>query len=332
MANNREEKEVEWSIPYSLDRYDPVTDRALGMILGLAIGDALGAVYEFRSMTPKVIYTGIIPRDNFRIDFQYASRPHKGGAVTDDTQMTIALLRSLHKNGRYQREDIIQSYMNWANGDVPIGRNTRAHFKGVKTIKGYENRVSSMNDESSQSNGSLMRCSPLALLDTWKRDCIIDCDLTNRNNTNRECNLMLVSLLRARIYGIDVDKFSPKIKEVVHALESAEHGWMRCLNGKDKGWVCHALYMALYTDLRVNTFKAGMDVVYTTSGEYSDCDTLMAITGSLLGSSIGLRRMLQDNQTLVNIQTVLEVNRDLLKDIGPMLRDLTEYITVGLDD
>jgi ADP-ribosyl-[dinitrogen reductase] hydrolase len=327
MSDEREEKV---SVPSSLDSHDPVTDRALGMIIGLAIGDALGAIYEFRSMTPKVLYTGLIPRDNFRIDFQYASRAHKGGAVTDDTQMSIALLHSLHRNDGYNRTDVIQSYMNWANGDVPIGRNTRAHFKGVKTIRGYENRVSSMNEESSQSNGSLMRCAPLALLDSWKRDCITDCDLTNRNDINRECSLMLVSLLRARIYSINVDKFSPATKEVRHALESAEHGWMRCLNGKDKGWVCHALYMALYTDLRADTFEDAMNVVYTTSGEYSDCDTLMAITGALIGSSLGLRKMLQEKKTAVNIQTVFEINRDLFKDIGNVVRDLTDYISIGV--
>lgn len=321
---------------------DPITDRATGMVYGLAIGDSLGAPYEFYNITPKVEYTGRIPKDEFTIQFQYASRKHRGGWVTDDTQMTIALLDTLYnecKKGKkgYNREKVIQAYLEWANGDVPIGRNTREHFKGIKTLRGFEGRLAKFEEkersegsESSQSNGSLMRCSVLSLLDNWKEVCLVDCNLTNRNPVNRDCSLYLVSLLRGRIFGLE-EKYQPQTPEVKKAIEDANDGEVRKLNGKDKGWVVHALYCALYIDKKAKTLEEGLDLIHTTFGDGCDLDTIMSVTGALIGSRLGLQGIMKEKKSWFNLRLVFERNFPLFENLGGKLEALTEEISLPLD-
>src|SRR5579871_3586909 len=140
-------------------------DRIRGMIIGLALGDSLGLPMEFnRGQT----YTGKL------FDFEYKTRfGHKifvtAGTVSDDTEMSLALARSLINNKGYKEDSVISEYLKWANSGIRyMGRNTRQLFKGIKTISTYQKRLSQATSGPAstwtQSNGSLMRCSSLAVL------------------------------------------------------------------------------------------------------------------------------------------------------------------------
>ena len=145
------------------------SDRVAGMLMGLFLGDALGAPHEFRC-NRKLIYTGKLEHQAFLVTHFQGKKSLSVGQVTDDSEMTLALLRTLlEKDGKYDRKSVISSYLEWANsGGWMLGKNTRALLKGVKTVKGYESRMKSVlilpESEISQSNGAMMRCCPLALL------------------------------------------------------------------------------------------------------------------------------------------------------------------------
>src|SRR5437868_1005143 len=163
-----------------------------GMLMGGAVGDALGAPHEFMSQR-SVPYTGLLTeRTQVRTRWQ-GTFTLALGQITDDTEMTLILARSLVQKQGYNREAVLKEYMRWANEMKLLGRNTRELFKGVKTIKGYEARYkkqfSTPQSEWTQSNGALMRGSPLALLFD-NQPVLTDTALTNPHPVTLDINLV----------------------------------------------------------------------------------------------------------------------------------------------
>jgi ADP-ribosyl-[dinitrogen reductase] hydrolase len=300
-----------------------------GMLEGVAIGDALGAAHEFKAS--KAIYTGSLEhKPEFFTRFQ-GKKHMVVGQFTDDTEMTLTLARSLVRNKKYNKNDVILSYEKWANSCSTLGKNTRYLFKGVKTIRGYEQRYRIAMDRAAenesdkeliqslsenQSNGSLMRSTPLALLSDIN-DIIADTDLTNPNNVNRECTLLYTQACRFLAQGYPLIKVfeniekAVSIREVAKILEEVrnlldERGCIcnvRNVQGKQKGWVLHAFYFAmvplLYFDSHfLSNFSMYIDWVIQQKG---DTDTNAAIAGGLLGAYLGHNKMIEDSRLHNNL-------------------------------
>ena len=89
-------------------------DKIKGMFVGCAIGDALGSPHEYRYS--KNQYTGKL---DYRIERNSQFQGKKIGIIgeiTDDTEMTIAIIESLIKNkNTYVKKDIIETYCKFAN-------------------------------------------------------------------------------------------------------------------------------------------------------------------------------------------------------------------------
>ena len=66
-------------------------DRAVGVLLGLAIGDAIGTTLEFAERDALPAVTGMIGGGQFGLD---------PGQWTDDTSMALCLADSLLERGR----------------------------------------------------------------------------------------------------------------------------------------------------------------------------------------------------------------------------------------
>jgi len=114
-------------------------DRVKGGIIALALGDALGLPHEFSYS--KEIYTGKLEyRFEMRRKYGLASIKMGLGQYSDDTEMSLALIRCLIENKGWKQEKVALAYMTWANSTINIGRNTRELFKGVKTFNGYNSR------------------------------------------------------------------------------------------------------------------------------------------------------------------------------------------------
>lgn len=181
-----------------IDRKIDTRDRLAGCLIGLIVGDALGVPFEFYFQRSNV-YTGLLYiKPNFH--FRSGTRIDVVGQWSDDTECSLCIARSLIKNnGKYNKDDMIQSYMNWANGSKAMGKNTRALFKGVTTIKGYQKRWDNIfkdtpEDTWTQSNGSLMRCSLLAFCN--ENDIVEDCRLTNPHKINIDTNIIYCLLIK----------------------------------------------------------------------------------------------------------------------------------------
>src|SRR5207248_9489325 len=101
-----------------------MNDRRRGALIGLAVGDALGAAVEFSSPGSFALVTG------YR-----SGGPHglKAGEWTDDTSMALALADSIASAGR-DLNDQARRYLDWYERGVysvtgrcfDIGNQTRA--------------------------------------------------------------------------------------------------------------------------------------------------------------------------------------------------------------
>lgn len=134
-------------------------DRRRGCLLGLAVGDALGAPVEFEvpgSFDPVTDY-----RDG---------GPHalQAGEWTDDTSMALALADSITQLA-WDLDDQAQRYVDWwRNGEYTS--NGRVVDVGVTTVVSLQRfvetgdaRNSGARDERSSGNGSVMRLAPVPI-------------------------------------------------------------------------------------------------------------------------------------------------------------------------
>lgn len=290
-------------------------DKIRGMFMGAFLGDSLGVPHEFRcnSKTP---YTGILEHQGFMIS-QYQGRKELAVAqVSDDSEATLALLRTLIQDGGYNKDNVTKAYLDWANsGGWMLGKNTRALLKGVTTLKGYQRRMDKIIalpiSERSQSNGAMMRCSPLALL--YDNDCVVeDVKITNPNPVCIDCNLIFVNALRLALQGVDGLTVFNTIKpltqtnEVRAVLDQVERRELRNI-GENKGWCLNALWCAMMVITSFNNYSEAMRWVIT-SQKGTDTDTNACISGSLLGAILGFQKLQQEPETDRNIEILLAVD------------------------
>lgn len=293
------------------EKINELMDKVRGVFIGGALGDALGAPHEFRYHKDNK-YTGIL-HHRFKFNAMYqATRYLVPGQTTDDTEMSLTLAHSMIRNNGYDRNDVIMSYERWANNSPLLGINTRTLFKGVKTIKGYEKRYNKLfsTPESiydNQSNGSMMRCFPLAFL--WDNEVIVtDCKITNPSPVNIDANLVYINAIRLAILGYDRITIFNHVKEIATTAEvknvliEITDKKERNIKGKTKGWVLHTFYCAMWSLLYTTSYQEGIDYIVLLGG---DTDTTAAISGALLGALFGYTTMFDEERTKYNMEILL---------------------------
>lgn len=290
-------------------------DKIRGMFIGAFCGDALGIPHEFRC-NRNVPYTGILEHEGFRISKFQGKKELQIGQLSDDSEMTITLLRTIIRDGGYIKDNVIMEYIEWANsGGWMMGKNTRELLKGIKTLRGYQGRINKILNlpisEISQSNGALMRCSPLALLND-NISVIEDVNITNPNYVCEDCNMIYVLSLRLALRGYDGITIFNKIKnlaqsdEVKFVLNQVENKEYRNI-GENKGWCLHALWCAMMVITNFQNFSEAMRWVIT-SQKGTDTDTNACISGALLGAILGFEKLQSESDTKKNIDIILNVD------------------------
>jgi len=296
-----------------------VADKLGGMVLATLVGDALGMQFEFDS---SLTYHDKL---EYKLSVFYR-RTHKRsygiiGQYSDDSEMTLILIRRLIADQGYNTKHVTLDYMQWANDSKFLGRNTRALFKGVKTIEGYTSRYkgvfkSQQLVDDNQSNGPLMRCSGLVILPDSIREQVVitDCSLTNPSKVNVCTNLSYIRCMRYMLEGKSVDQaieltlqakdMIAEVKSVI--LDALDAGKSRDLSGKGKGWCLHALYAAFHCLKFAPSYMAAMHWICVQ--KYTDTDTLAAIAGAMLGIRFGYQKLLQEPGLPEIMSTVLCVD------------------------
>ena len=136
----------------SAETVDPL-DRAIGALLGLAVGDAVGTSLEFRA-----------PGTFTPIDDMLGGGPFglAAGEWTDDTSMALCLAESILDTGTMDLADQLRRYLLWKD-DGYLSSNGRCFDIGISTRNQLErfrrsgDPVDPQPDDEAAANGSLMR-------------------------------------------------------------------------------------------------------------------------------------------------------------------------------
>lgn len=272
------------------DRYD----RARGALWGQAIGDALGTTFEFETANDIAARAPSAWPDELVGDGPFRLLP---GQVTDDTELALALARSLVRRGGYDDEDAARSYVRW-RGSNPFdaGMATTLAFGGLVGVSAAGD-VRARASRTTQANGSLMRSSPLGIfghalpreqLATFARN---DSLLSHPDPVPQAACAVFVTTLADAIRtgdsgpvlferAVAFAKGSP----VGDTLEAARTALPES-DGDKQGWVRIALQHAFFHLLHAKE-PAGALVQTVLAG--GDTDTNAAIAGALLGAVFGV--------------------------------------------
>ena len=136
-----------------------LVSKAMGTLLGLAIGDALGTTLEFKARDQYTLLTDMVGGGPFKL---------KAGEWTDDTSMALCLADSLLACKRHDPIDQLRRYLRWRDeGEnsvkgrcFDIGRTVD---QALQNFKRSQHAYPGCQDEFSAGNGSLMRLAPIAL-------------------------------------------------------------------------------------------------------------------------------------------------------------------------
>lgn len=132
-----------------------ILEKITGGLIGFAIGDAIGAQYEFKQ--PPVLF-----------DLQYADLPSKGlkaGQGTDDTEHLLLSLDSLLQNkGSINLEDLAERLKLWEKTAKSLGYTTRRAISNLR--RGIPPEESGIREERASGALGTVRLIPFSLFDT----------------------------------------------------------------------------------------------------------------------------------------------------------------------
>ncbi len=279
-----------------------VTDRQRGALIGLAVGDALGAAVEFMppgSFPPVTDYRG--------------GGPHglAPGEWTDDTSMALALADSIASTG-WNLEDQLDRYVEWwregkysVNGDCfDIGTTTQVALATFRRDR--DPLACGLSGERSSGNGSIMRLASVPirfyrlLADDFEQLGRLARESSLTTHASDQCRSAcryLAAAIAALIRGDDRERGLAADSEIIkriaeHApldpkIDAVAHGSFRDKAPPEihgSGWVVESLEAALWAFHSSENFA---EAVLKAVNLGHDADTTGAVCGQLAGAYWG---------------------------------------------
>jgi ADP-ribosyl-[dinitrogen reductase] hydrolase len=264
-----------------------IRERALGAMLGLAVGDALGTTLEFAERDARPPVTTFAGGGPFHL---------APGEWTDDTSMALALAASLAAHRALDERDLMQRFVAWwqrgeyaHNGRCfDIGITTRA---ALRHFLRSGDPIAGSPDERSAGNGSIMRLAPAVIANLASEAGAVDVAVRQGRTTHRApqceagCTLMAAVLFRL---------LQGEPWEAALQVEP-DPGWHRAIVGlvrggwrgksreaiSSSGYVADTLEAAFWCVDRSGSFA---EAVLVAANLGDDADTVAAVTGQLAGA------------------------------------------------
>lgn len=269
------------------------TDRAIGVLVGQAAGDALGVPYEYGSATlvgePQMLgggLGGIAP-----------------GQWSDDTEMALCIAQ-VSATGADLRtgealEQVAQGFLRWYDDGPPdIGIQTQRVLSETRRRGGSAAVMRQVSQELHEQtgrtagNGSLMRTGPVALAHLGDADAIAEAARAVSALTHADpvagdaCALWCLAIdhavrtgeldVRVGLPHVDTAYWSPLLDEA-ETVQPSHYA-------HSNGWVVTALLGAWSAISATDGLVAGLHAAVAGGG---DTDTVAAIAGQLLGARYG---------------------------------------------
>lgn len=273
-------------------------DKSRGMLIGLVVGDALGAPVEF-GHTAKSI------RESWTFE-EYQGGYLPKGVWTDDTSMALCLADSLLECGGYDSYDVMNKYLDWRD------RGYRCYYDksfdiGLQTDRALtrfeQDEPIIKKDEPrewSAGNGGIMRLAPAIIATTNEpiKNSMELARITSRETHNSEEADASAEIFGAMLWLALHETDKNKIIDVARYStgEVFDYILSRVNQAKDKnaenklenlgGYAVDAIKIAVWGFLNFDNFKDGMIAVIYLGG---DTDTNAAIYGQLAGAYYGFK-------------------------------------------
>lgn len=267
-----------------------IEDRAVGALLGLAAGDALGTRLEFSRRDAEPLVTDMLGGGPFSL---------APGEWTDDTSMALCLADSLVAKQDLDVHDLLDRFVRWreqgensVNGRCfDIGNTTSEALERYKRLR--KPAGSGPFHKHHAGNGSLMRLAPVAIFtapDYGKASLFAERQslTTHANRMASGCCKLLSRLLVEAIAGLSKDDVLrsrfwldlPEIKDL------AAGNWIDKTRDEisSSGYALTTLEAALWCTCKTNSFEDALILAVNLGG---DADTIGAVTGQLAGALYG---------------------------------------------
>jgi ADP-ribosylglycohydrolase len=248
--------------------------RAQGCLLGQVIGDSLGSLVEFKAASEiaRLFPGGVRALADGGVYHTIAGQP------TDDSEMALALARSLLANRDFVPEKVLEAYREWMQTrPVDIGTTTERGLLGLHTTE-------------SESNGSLMRVSPVGVWAAGNaaraaRAAREDSALTHKNPVCVEACAAYAAAIAVGVAGGTREAMREaalancrgRAREAIASAKPPDDYFTHM------GWVLVSLQNAFF-HLQESSFEEALVATVSAGG---DTDTNAAICGALLGAALG---------------------------------------------
>lgn len=256
-----------------------VVRKTTGSLVGLALGDALGAPVENweRGEIASVYPEGV--RD-------FVDRSTGGscrGKVTDDTEMAFLLARSLLARECLDLLDITTRLISWVDGGGAAGPSTsRAVVALRQGVAPYRS-----GSQDAPSTGCLPRCAPVGL--AMPVYCVVDstsacCELTHRHPRAVIASITLNLLLTHLVDGEEWTK-------AVETVKAQTEGRLLSVDVREQQHESAADSILAEAVARVSEASNAEEAIVSAVSTGGDTDTRGAVAGALAGARWGLEAL-----------------------------------------
>lgn len=263
--------------PYGIFLPD-VRERALAALLGVAIGDALGATTEF--------LTRMEVRQRFGVlrEIRGGGWLHLPlGAVTDDTEMSLCIARSLTACG-FSPKDIADRFAAWLR--------TRPRDVGATCRRGIrryllEGTLEGSANEADAGNGAVMRVVPVALatlgsvplLSDWA---VAQAHITHNHALSDAACTLVGHLIHLAVLGHSKARLSTLTHDFLGQFPIFQYSDFK---GYSSAYVVDTMRTVLHSFFTTSNFE---ECLVATVNYGGDADTSGAIAGAIAGAYYGL--------------------------------------------
>lgn len=259
-------------------------EKIQGGLLGVAIGDALGAPVEF--MTAEEIEE-IYGQVETMIGGGWLDLAP--GAVTDDTMMTLCVARGILANPEKPVETIGEEFVQWYKTNPPdIGNSCRTSIELFLELGDWKEAGKKAHHRLGKSggNGSLMRTLPIAFAYRHNLEQMlkITTDVSTMTHWDDDAahachiyNCLILAYLGGR-------KEKDVLVEQMLELYPSTEGLLELRDIPPTGYVRDTLYHALTCFILTDNFR---DCVIRAANLGGDTDSIAAIAGGLAGVYYG---------------------------------------------
>jgi ADP-ribosyl-[dinitrogen reductase] hydrolase len=274
-------------------------DRYRGCLLGLAVGDALGAALESRPRGTFTPVSDMVGGGPFELE---------PGQWTDDTSMALCLAESLIACDGFDAEDQMLRYARWYHDGYlsstgvcfDIGNTCRS---SLERFEQTGDPFAGSTDPKSAGNGSIMRLAPAPM--RWATDLPQAIEMAARSSETTHgaieavdaCRLLATVIVgclqgdeKTQLFDADGPTMSSLLESSLLAPKIAALAYGEYL-AKDPeqlrstGYVVDTLELALWCFVRTDSFRDGALMAVNHGG---DADTVGAVYGQIAGAFYGL--------------------------------------------